>query len=146
MGSDTKAEIKLNFAHRLGRVDKRRMRNKERDILLGYPDGSTKLLVLDSLWEKPTIVVEGQELTFSSDICPLTLQRRKDWKFLTTKLIDLGIPYKCSFLFKLLIKANNSFKISHSPNGLLWSLRNASVKSLCSGGSTPIGKEVICCL
>lgn len=68
-----------------------------------FSDQNIKTPILDHLWESPKIVLEGQELTFYSDLCPLTIQRRKEWKFLTTNLIVGGIPYKRGFLFKRLI-------------------------------------------
>lgn len=79
LGTETDAEIRLNFAHRLGSCGER---SKDRDILLGFPNWSMKLLALDVLWDKSKISVEGQQLTFCSDLCPLTLQKRREWKLL----------------------------------------------------------------
>lgn len=77
------------------------MRNNQketdRDVLLGFPDLAMKSLVHDSLREMPKITVEGQQLMFYSYLCPLTFQKRRDWKMLTTKLPILDIPYKWSF-------------------------------------------------
>lgn len=43
---------------------------------------------LDAFWNKPKIVVEGQELelAFYSDLCPITLKKQREWTFLTNKL------------------------------------------------------------
>lgn len=57
-------------------------RIKDRDILLGFPDCLMKSLVLDALWDKPKISVEGHMLTFYSDLCLLMLQKRKEWEFI----------------------------------------------------------------
>lgn len=36
------------------------------------------------------------------DLCPLTLKSCKEWKFLTSKLTQFGLPYKWGYPFKLL--------------------------------------------
>lgn len=53
------------------------------------------------LWEKPKIYVAGQELSFFSDLCPLTLRKIWEFKFLTVQLVRLGIPYRWGFPFEL---------------------------------------------
>lgn len=50
-------------------------------VLVGLVDWATKTAILDALWDKPNILLEGQEL--SSDFCPLTLKGRWEFKFLT---------------------------------------------------------------
>lgn len=102
LGLEKEGGIQLSFAHRLGSMGKVIIGGKERDILLGFPNGALKALVLNTLWEKPKIMIEGQQLTFYSDLCPIMLQR-KEWSFLTVKPVSYGVPYKWGFLHKLLI-------------------------------------------
>lgn len=59
--------------------------------MLGFPNGPTKSLVLDTLWDRPKLIIEGQQLTFYSDLSPLSTQQ---WRFLTTKLTNYGFPHK----------------------------------------------------
>lgn len=95
LGQDTEDQIKLSFAHRLGPLGKgkNRSRDRERDIIIGFPQVAVKTLVLNSLWDKPKITIEDQQLTFYSDLSPLTLHKKREWNFLATKLITCGIPY-----------------------------------------------------
>lgn len=94
--------FKLAFAYRIGYAGKKRER--PRDVLVGFADWSMKAAVLDVLRDKPKISIEGQELSIFSDLCSLTLKRRRELRFLTTKLVNLGIPYKWGFPLKLLIE------------------------------------------
>lgn len=93
--SETNAVAQLSFTHRS-------RPNRDRDVLLGFPDWRMKSLVLDSLWDKPNISVEDQPLTIYSNLC-LLLQKRREWRFLTTKLTAFDIPYKWGFPRKLFI-------------------------------------------
>lgn len=52
---------------------------------------------------KPKISIEGQKFAVFSDLCPLTLRKRRELKFLTTKLASLRIAYKWEFPIKLLV-------------------------------------------
>lgn len=94
----------LTFAYRLGYQGKGYNMNRDHDVLLGFPNGKMKTLVLDSLWDSSKIAIEGQQLTFYSDLCPLTIQRRREWNFLTRKLVEASTPYKWGFPDKLLIE------------------------------------------
>lgn len=49
--------------------------DKPPDVLIGFLDWSMKSRVLDALWDKPKPVVEGQELAFYSDLCPITVKK-----------------------------------------------------------------------
>lgn len=60
-------------------------------------------MILDALLEQPKVVVEGQELTFYLDLCPLT-KEKEGTEFFTNKLTSLVIAYKWGFPFKLLIE------------------------------------------
>lgn len=75
----------------------------DRDVLLGFPDGAMKALVLAMLWEQPRLSIDSQNLTLFSDLHPLTIHKRGEWKFLTSKLVRIEIPYKWGYPFKLLI-------------------------------------------
>lgn len=57
---------------------------------------------MDAFWDKPKVMVERQELSFFSDLSLLTVKKSTEFKFLTIKLIRLGIPCKWGFPFKLL--------------------------------------------
>lgn len=78
----------------MGKQGKGQNRNKDQEIILGFLDGGVKTLVLDSVWDNPKLVVANQQLTFYLDLSPLTLQRRKEWSFLTSKLARYEIAYK----------------------------------------------------
>lgn len=78
MGSEMDKETKLSFAHRLGTNKPSRRVIGSRDVLLGFHDGSTRVLVLDMLWEQPRLRVKGQTLTFFSDLCPITIHKREE--------------------------------------------------------------------
>lgn len=99
MGSETDREIKLYFSHCLGTNKQGRRATENRDVLLGFPDGTMRSLVI---WEQPRLGV-GQNLTFFSDLCPITIRKRGEWKFLTSRLIQMRIYYKWGYSFKLLI-------------------------------------------
>lgn len=103
MGSDTEEEKQLALAYRLGAIGRGRNRNRNRDIILGLSHGALKALVVDSLWDRPRIVIEDQQLTFYSDLCPLMLHKRRGGGGLTAKLTVCGVPYKWGFTHKLLI-------------------------------------------
>lgn len=79
------------------------IQNGTRDILVRFSDCSIKTAIFDAPWEKPKISIEGQELSLYSVLCPLTLKRREEFKFLMVKLTKLGIAYKWGFPFKLLV-------------------------------------------
>lgn len=64
LASDTKVEISLIVANRVGIQGRGQNKNRDRDIILGFPNGAMKVLVLDSLWGRSKIVVEGEQLTF----------------------------------------------------------------------------------
>lgn len=83
-------------------MGRRASRNKDREVLLSFLYLSIKSAVLDALWDQPRLEVEGQQLFLYSDLCPLTLKRHREWKFLTSKLTWFGLPYKWSYPFKLL--------------------------------------------
>lgn len=68
---------------RLGIQGKGQSKDRDRDVILGFPNGALKA---DSLWGRPKITVEGQQMTFYSDLCPLTLQRRGERSF------RIGLP------------------------------------------------------
>lgn len=68
LGSETEEEVQLAFAYSLGAVGKGWNKSKDTNIILGFPNGSSKALVLASLWDKPKTVIEGQALTFYSDL------------------------------------------------------------------------------
>lgn len=93
MGSDSNEVVQLDFAHRPGHPDGRKIKSRDKDVLLRFLDWNIKALILEQLWDTPKIIVEGQELTFYSDLYPITIQRRKKWRFLTSKLVTGGIPY-----------------------------------------------------
>lgn len=103
LASDTEAEICLSFANRVGVLGNGHNKNRDKDVILGLLNGDMKRLVWDSLWGKPKIVEEGQQLTFYLDLCPFTLHRRRQWGFLTTKLNSQGIAYKWGFSHKCLL-------------------------------------------
>lgn len=103
LGSDTDLVVQLEFAYRIGSLTGKNRRGKDRDILMMFSERTIKTLILDHLWDSPKILLEGQESTFYSDLCPITIQRRKEWRFFTSKLIVGGIPYKWGYPFKLLI-------------------------------------------
>lgn len=52
-----------------------RIRSKNKDVLIEFSDLTMKSLILDALWEQLKLIVEGQELTFYSDLCPLTFKK-----------------------------------------------------------------------
>lgn len=64
LDSETKEEIKLSFAHQLGAKRQGRRANEDRNILLGFTEGTTRALVLDMPWDMPRLNVERQTLTF----------------------------------------------------------------------------------
>lgn len=66
--------IGLSFANRVGIQDKGQNKNRDRDVILGFQHGEMKRLVLEHLWDGPKIIVEGQQLTFYSDVSPITLR------------------------------------------------------------------------
>lgn len=70
--------------------------------MVGFEDWSTKAAILDALWDKPKILIEGQ----------LTLKRRRELKFLTVRLSKLGIPYRWGSLLNywLIIRENGNFE------------------------------------
>lgn len=94
--------MQLAFAYRLGVTGRGRNRNRDSEII-SFPHGALKTLVLDSLWDRSRIVLEGQQLAFYSDLCPLTLDRRGEGSFLTAYLTACGVPYKWGFPHTLLI-------------------------------------------
>lgn len=97
---DIETEITLTFAY----IVALQGRGYKNDILIGFLDTSTKALFVDTLWDRSKIVTKGQQLTFYSDLCPLTIQYRREWNFLTGKLTMYGIPYTWGFPHKLLIE------------------------------------------
>lgn len=52
-------------------------------------------------------------MTFFSYLCPITLQKRREWNFLISRLIALNIPYKWGFPFKLLIEYKGVTVVIH---------------------------------
>lgn len=84
----------MKFANRLRGPGKTKGRGRDREVLVGFEDWSVKSMNLDVLWEQPKLMLEGQKLTFYSDLCPLTLKRRREWKFITNKLTRLEIAYR----------------------------------------------------
>lgn len=66
VGSDSRVPIKILIAHRVGNVGKRKeiLRCFSGVCGLGYKDYCPR-----ALWDKPKIVVEGQELAIFSDVC-----------------------------------------------------------------------------
>lgn len=48
--------------------------------------------------------VEGQEITFYSALCPLTLKKRRSWG---KKLSRQGIPYRWGYSFHLVVTFKN---------------------------------------
>lgn len=91
LGSGTNTEVKLKFAYRIRKTVNTRGRNQDRDILIGFSNWTDKSLVLDGLWDAPKLIVEGQELSFYSDLCPLTLKREE--KFFASKLVAAEVAY-----------------------------------------------------
>lgn len=47
--------------------------------------------------------MEGQELTLYSEVSPITLNKRRDWRVVTSQLCRVNIPYKWGYTFKLLV-------------------------------------------
>lgn len=70
---------------------------------MGFFDLPMKWHILDLLWEQPMLNVQGEELTFYSDLTPITLWQRSEWRSLTNRLTKQEIPYKWGFPFRLLI-------------------------------------------
>lgn len=97
LGSNTEAVIQLKDAYRLGTLHPGKRNTRDRDVLVRFVNWATKSLVLYILRDKPKLI-EGQELTFYSDLCPLTLQKRREWK-----LISFSILYQWGFPLNVLI-------------------------------------------
>lgn len=93
LGSDSTATVKLRSARRLGIKGRKTAGRKDRKVLLTFEDLTAKTAVLEALWDKPKLVVEGQQLIFYLNISPLTLKKCRDWQFLTSKLTQFGFPY-----------------------------------------------------
>lgn len=96
--------INISFTKRLRIRSCGCHKDRDRDILIGFPTAATKALVLDLLWNRPKITIKGPQLIFPSDLCQLTIQNRREWCFLTVKLTVHGIPYKWGYPHKLLIE------------------------------------------
>lgn len=95
--------IGLSFANRVGIQGKGQNKARDRDVILGFPNEAMKKLVVYHLWDRPKIIVLGRQLTFYLDLCPLTLHRRRECNFLTTKLNKKVIAYKWGFPHKPLV-------------------------------------------
>lgn len=67
--------LKLNSAQRL--QNGRRSRG-DREVLISFQDPSVRTPVLDALWDQPKLLVEGQELSFYLDVCPLMLKKCRE--------------------------------------------------------------------
>lgn len=86
LGSDSTTEVKLKSARRLRNTGRKVGRNIDREVLISFGDLSFKSAVLDTLWDQPQIVIKWQEISFYSDLCPLTLKNLREWKFIMSKL------------------------------------------------------------
>lgn len=75
LGSDSTLEVKLKCAYRLKTVGRNKGKVMDREVLIVFQEPSIKAAVLNALWEQPELVIECQELTFHSDISPLTLKK-----------------------------------------------------------------------
>lgn len=84
-------KIKINMAYRI----KNNSRRKFRDILVTFHDWSTKKFVTNAIRSSGTINIKGFYICFRVELLSLiTLKKSKEIKFLTNKLIKLGIPYR----------------------------------------------------
>lgn len=84
--SESNVEVKLKSAYRITNFGKLREKARDREVLMTFQEGSVEMMVLNTLWEQSKLVVAGLELTFLSDISPVTLRERREWHFLTNKL------------------------------------------------------------
>lgn len=103
VGSNSNVEIKHQFAHRLGIRRPFKSNSRDQDIIIGFSDIKQKFLVVETLWNQPKFVVQGQEITFYLDHCPLTLKKRRSWGFITKRLSRYGNQYRWGYPFHLLV-------------------------------------------
>lgn len=110
VGSDSEEDIKLLSAYRVGLLKKHRQRN-QRDILIKFLSWQMKLKVLETFQSDPDCLTDNSKIMLLLDLSIITLNKRRDLKFLTTVLLQEKISYQWGFPFKSIIYHCNNSRI-----------------------------------
>lgn len=69
-----------------------------------FSDWSTKQLIMTNLGQQGKFIIEGFEVQAFPDLAPVTLQKRRDIRFLMNQLRQENINYPWWFLLKLFVE------------------------------------------
>lgn len=109
IGSDCHLEMHINTANQIGYY--RPTHKNPKDIFVKFPNWPVKPSILEVFKEPSVLSVDGSKITLLPDLIPITLQKRKDLKFITSMLQQLNIKYAWQFSFKLVIAYDDSIRI-----------------------------------
>lgn len=90
--ADTEIVIWIASAYRLGPF--RKTKKIPRDVLVRFPDWHTKRAVLNIFRKQQGLEIESFQISIYSDLSIITIRKQKNFKFVTSGLIQHKISYR----------------------------------------------------